>query len=53
MDALYTKAIKHGASDFGISHNVNKRFYVVYNERKIHFGSKQEHRRRSSDFKAA
>ena len=41
MDALYTKAIKHGASDFGISHNVNKRFYVVYNERKIHFGSKQ------------
>ena len=40
MDELYKKAIKHGASDFGISNNIHKRYYVVYNERKINFGSK-------------
>ena len=43
MDTLYNKAIKHGASDFGISHNMNKRYYVIYNERKINFGSKHGH----------
>lgn len=40
MDELYKKAIKHGASDFGISNNINKRYYVIYNDRKINFGSK-------------
>ena len=43
MDSLYNKAIKHGASDFGISNNMNKRYYVIYNDRKINFGSKHGH----------
>ena len=29
MDTLYNKAIKHGASDFGMSNNMNKRYYVI------------------------
>ena len=43
MDSLYNTAIKHGASDFGISNNMNKRYYVIYNDRKINFGSKHGH----------
>lgn len=32
-------AIKFGASDFGRSKRKNKRFYVVYDDKIIHFGS--------------
>jgi len=37
---LYNKAKELGASQFGKSTHKNKRFYVVYNDRKINFGSK-------------
>ena len=40
MDDLYKKALKLGCSDFGISTRKNKRFYVVYDDHIIHFGSK-------------
>jgi hypothetical protein len=40
MDKLYNKAIKLGASDFGESKNKNKRFYVIYDDKIINFGSK-------------
>lgn len=40
LDILYRKALKHGATEFGISRAKNKRFYVVYNGRRINFGSK-------------
>ena len=40
MDNLYKKAIKLGGSDFGISTTQHKRFFVVYDGRIIHFGSK-------------
>ena len=41
MEALRDKALKMtGVSEFGNSNRVGKRFYVVYNGRKIHFGSK-------------
>jgi hypothetical protein len=33
------KAIALGATDFGISNRKNKRFYVIYNNKPIHFGS--------------
>ena len=37
---LEQKAFKLGASHFGISNRINKRFYVIYNNKYIHFGSK-------------
>lgn len=37
---LYDKSIHYGATNFGISNRKNKRFYVVYNGKYIHFGSK-------------
>lgn len=40
MDLLYNKAFKLGASDFGKSKNKNKRFYVIYDDKLINFGSK-------------
>lgn len=40
MDILYNKALKLGASDFGESKIKNKRFYVIYEAKKINFGSK-------------
>ena len=40
MDVLYNKAIKLGAIDFGTSTRKNKRFYVNYDNKIIHFGSK-------------
>ena len=40
MKDLYNKAIKLGATDFGESELKNKRFYVIFNNKKIHFGSK-------------
>lgn len=36
---LYNKAIALGATDFGISNRKEKRFYVIYNNKPIHFGS--------------
>ena len=40
MDSrLKEKAISLGASDFGISKVKGKRFFVVYNNKKINFGS--------------
>jgi hypothetical protein len=36
---LKNKALRLGASDFGNSTVKNKRFYVIYNGKKINFGS--------------
>ena len=38
-EQLEKKAFKLGASQF-ISNRLNKRFYVIYNNKTIHFGSK-------------
>ena len=40
INKLEQKAFKLGASEFGISNRINKRFYVIYNNKYIHFGSK-------------
>jgi phosphatidylserine/phosphatidylglycerophosphate/cardiolipin synthase-like enzyme len=40
MNYLYFKAFKLGASDFGDSDRRDKRFYVVYDNKIIHFGSR-------------
>lgn len=40
MNYLYLKAFKLGASDFGDSDRRDKRFYVVYDNKIIHFGSR-------------
>lgn len=37
---LKTKAFKLGATEFEISKVKNKRFYVIYNGKKINFGLK-------------
>ena len=37
---LYLKAFNLGAIDFGESSRKDKRFYVVYNNKYIHFGSR-------------
>jgi hypothetical protein len=37
---LKAKAIKLGATDFGISNVRNKRYYVIYGGKRINFGSK-------------
>jgi hypothetical protein len=37
---LKAKAINLGASDFGISNVKNKRYFVIYNGKRINFGSK-------------
>ncbi len=37
---LKAKALKLGATDFGKSKVKNKRFYVIYNGKKINFGLK-------------
>jgi hypothetical protein len=39
MDKLKNKSLSLGASEFGISKTKNKRFYVIYNNKKINFGS--------------
>ena len=41
LKTLTNKAKKYGASEFGLSRTKNKRFYVIYNNRRIHFGSKE------------
>ena len=40
MEALRQKAQLYGATDFGLSNRKNKRFYVIYNNKYIHFGLK-------------
>jgi len=40
MNKLYFKALDYGATDFGLSNRKNKRFYVLYNGKYIHFASK-------------
>ena len=40
MDELKRKALKFGATEFGVSKVKNKRFYVVYSGKKINFGLK-------------
>ena len=40
MSDLYFKALSLGATHFGISNRKNKRFYVIYNNKNISFGSK-------------
>ena len=40
---LQQQSFKLGASQFGISQRINKRFYVIYNDKYIHFGSKNGH----------
>ena len=37
---LKTKALKLGATEFGKSNNKNKKYYVIYKGKKIHFGLK-------------
>lgn len=39
MDELKDKALRLGAEDFGISDRKDKRFYVIYNGKRINFGS--------------
>jgi hypothetical protein len=39
MNILKKKAFLLGATDFGLSNVKNKRFYIIYNNKKIHFGS--------------
>jgi len=39
MEKLKQKAIKLGATDFGISNKPAKRFFVIYKGKKIDFGS--------------
>lgn len=31
-------AFEYGAEDFGVSNLKNKKYYVIYNNKKIHFG---------------
>ena len=40
LEQLREKAMKLGAKDFGVSWRKNKRFYVDFNGKIIHFGSK-------------
>jgi hypothetical protein len=39
MDELKYKALELGASDLGLSQVKTKKYYVIYNEKKINFGS--------------
>ena len=40
INKLEKKALILGASKFGLSDRINKRFYVIYHNKYIHFGSK-------------
>jgi hypothetical protein len=40
MERLYKKALKLGATDFGVSDKKDKRFYIIYDGKKINFGSR-------------
>ena len=39
IEELKQKAIKLGASDLGVSKRKDKKYYVIYNDKKINFGS--------------
>ena len=39
MERLKKKALSLGATEFGVSKCKNKRFYVIFNRKKINFGS--------------
>ena len=41
MDERRSVAIRHGATVFGLSDKENKLYFVVYNGKHIHFGSKR------------
>ena len=41
VDRLKGKAEELGATDIGLSSRKGKRFYVVYNDKTIHFGAKE------------
>ena len=41
MNDLQNMAIRYGAQDIGNSWRKNKRFYVLYDDKYIHFGSKK------------
>ena len=40
MEKLNKKAKKYGVSEFGLSRTKNKRFYVIYDNKRINFGSR-------------
>lgn len=40
MNELRSKALNLGATDFGKSKVKNKKYYVIYNNKKINFGAK-------------
>ena len=40
INTLYNNALKLGATDFNFSNRKNKRFFVIYQNKPIHFGSK-------------
>jgi hypothetical protein len=40
LQSLRNKALSLGATFFDISDRKNKRYYVIYEDKKIHFGSK-------------
>lgn len=39
-DELFNKTIAYGGKEFGLSNRKNKRFYVLYDNKYIHFGAK-------------
>ena len=40
IQRLQKKALSLGATDFGYSRTKNKKYYVIYNGRRINFGAK-------------
>ena len=40
IEELNKKAQRLGATSFGLSRTKNKRFYVIYDNKRINFGSK-------------
>ena len=40
IQRLQKKALNLGATDFGLSRTKNKKYYVIYNGRRINFGQK-------------
>jgi len=40
IQSLQKKALTLGATDFGLSRTKNKKYYVIYNGRRINFGQK-------------
>ena len=40
MEKLNKNAKRFGASEFGLSRTKNKRFYVIYDNKRINFGSR-------------